>query len=84
MTERCKRWVCEPGVTGHTCLQPMPCPIHCLPCREEDEKDILRGLVRLSPSRGAGEHEKAVQKLMNDLRTHSGEEDVEFDPFHGV
>lgn len=28
MTERCKKWVCEDGIAGHTCLQPLPCPIH--------------------------------------------------------
>lgn len=26
--ERCKAWVSEEGVTGHTCMQPLPCPIH--------------------------------------------------------
>ncbi len=26
--DQCQKWVCEPGVTGHTCLNPMPCLIH--------------------------------------------------------
>lgn len=26
--DQCRKWVCEPGVTGHTCLNRLPCPVH--------------------------------------------------------
>lgn len=51
MTERCMKWVCEEGVTGHTCMQPMPCPIHSIhqevrkvsdQVRQQFEADIVR------------------------------------------
>lgn len=38
--EQCREWVSAPGVTGHTCLNPMPCSVHTRTPMPENEHKV--------------------------------------------
>ena len=64
MIERCGAWLREPGTT---CQNPIPCPIHPTG-RHETVMDALKDAF---PIRSMQEHNKAAEKLVEDLAKQS-------------